>query len=139
MKSDSAGMSAPSCQQPRDQQVQMEPRCHQQIASSSSNRIASPAVQPRADQREHPQAPGSRTRILEAVRYCCGWQNIQTICGKNGAYMTVSEIQYHSDNDILLWMKLNLNTVTYSIFCKRVWGRELAFSMQLVDHSTECE
>ena len=52
--------------------------------------------------------------------------------------MTVNEVQYHSDNDILLWMKLNLNTVTYSIFCKRVWGRDQAISMQLVDQSTEC-
>ena len=94
---------------------------------------------PREEQRENPQSPGSRTRILEAVRYCCGWQNIHTICGQNGAYLTVSEVQYHSDNDILLWMKLNLNSVTYSIFCKRVWGKEQAFARQLVDHSTECE
>ena len=88
--------------------------------------------------REHPHAPGSRTRILEAVRYCCGWQNLQSVCGPNGAYLTISELQYHTDNDVLLWMKLNLNTVTYAIFCKRVWGREQAFAMQLVDHSTEC-
>ena len=111
----------------------------QQPSASFSNKTTASALQPREDQRENPQAPGSRTRILEAVRYCCGWQNIQTICGKNGAYLPVSEVQYYSDNDILLWMKLNLNTVTYSIFCKRVWGKEQAFAMHLVDHSTECE
>ena len=106
--------------------------------SAFSTSHAAPAGQCHTEFREHPHAPGSRTRILEAVRYCCGWQNLQSVCGPNGAYLTVSELQYHTDNDILLWMKLNLNAVTYSIFFKRVWGREQAFAMQLVDHSTEC-
>ena len=106
--------------------------------SSFSTSRATAADQCPTEYREHLHAPGSRTRILEAVRYCCGWQNLQSVCGPSGAYLTVSELQYHTDNDVLLWVKLNLNTVTYAIFCKRVWGREQAFAMQLVDHSTEC-
>ena len=120
-----------------DRRLVASPRPTRPSTSSTSN--AAPAGQRHTEFREHPLAPGSRTRILEAVRYCCGWQNLQTVCGQNGAYLTVSELQYHTDNDILLRMKLNLNTVTFSIFCKRVWGREQAFSMQLVDHSTECQ
>ena len=107
---------------------------HPSFSASSTTVVA----QGPAEAREPPQIPGSRTRILEAARYCCAWQNLPTVCGPNGAYLPVSELQFHTDNDILLWMKLNLNTVTYSIFCKRVWGREQAFAMQLVDHSTEC-
>ena len=137
MQPSTASSSTPAYAQIREQRAEAHPRPYQPSASFSKKATAS-ALQPRQEPHENPQEPGSRTRILEAVRYCCGWQNIQTICGKNGAYLPVSEVQYYSDNDILLWMKLNLNTVTYSIFCKRVWGKEQAFAMQLVDHSTEC-
>ena len=115
------------------------PHGHQQSSASASNATTASALHPGEHRGENPEAPGSRARILEAVRYCCGWQNLLTISARNGAHLPVSEIQYCADNDILLWMKLNLNPVTYSIFCKRVWGKELAFSMRLIDHSTECD
>ena len=135
----SAGSSSASTHIPSGDQHFGAPRGPQQSSASVSNTTTASALHPREDRRENPQAPRSRVRILEAVRYCCAWQNLSTICGRNGAYLPVSEVQYYSDNDVLLWMKLNLNTVTYSIFCKRVWGKEQAFSMRLVDRSTECD